>query len=592
MIAGRLAAPAALAVLGLMLLPARVTPLRGDDVFSFQLQGRLGLTGDSLAGHIWDGAWTSLTEGRPQPLGSLWGNLVIAALGSERVAYKVFLVLVTVACAALLYALVRRLGGSAGVAAMAVLLTGGAIQFRAYHDPMLGYYVTTQATLACVLVSLLLMLRGRPVWAVLLFACSVLLYEVMAPVAVVHLGLATAERRWRAGLPFLTVAALFVAYGFLVRTFGGGDSGGGYAVGYSPGAILGTYLEQLIPPLPGANVLFGDGTLFARPTLPELVGAAWRGALVFAAVVVVGWRRPALRMLPAAVTGALLIASPVLLIALAEKYQRELSPATGYLPVIAQTFGWALLASAAVVAVARRSRPATLALALLLGAGAALSGYDVVRVAASEVPRATVTDAVVRAAQRGLLQAVPEGAAVVFVENDLGSGATGWGERHAMDAMLLEATGRRYDVRHHPGAGMGTCQPDPEAEHPVDCGPLPSRGAWLRVGARRGQTVVTVATYSGPAFGSPAQELWVYAEGDAWGPPLLTGTAAGASWSGDGKLWHPVFRGAGWTTFNLEPDEPAPAADSLAYPGRTIDVAAPVPAPERVRQLGTARVLP
>jgi hypothetical protein len=592
----RLPAPAALALLALFLLPARVTAMRGDDTFSFGLEGRLALTGDSLASFIGDGVLHGLEAGRPQPLGGVWGNLVIAVFGDARAAYKLLLVALTVGCAALLYALVRQLGGTRPVAAMVVVLLAGAVQFRAYHDPMLGYYGTTQVALACALGSLLLMLHGRTAWAVVVFAAAVMLYETAAPLALAHLALAATRGRARAAIPFLATAFAFVAYGFVVRTLTDGGDGGGYAVGYDAGAIVSTYFEQLVPPLPGANVLFGDGALFARPTAPELAGAAWRAAAVGAAVAWVGLRHAGdeLRLLPMAATGAALIAAPVLLIAMAEKYQHELSLATGYLPVIMQSFGWALLAGAAVLALGRRSRPAVVVAAAVLAAGAALSGYDVVRVAATEVPRATVNDALVHAAGRGALDAVPAGATVLLVESDMGSGMTGWGERHMLDAVLREQTGRRYDGRHHPAAGVGTCPADPDAAIPRDCGPVAARAAWVRAGASRGQAAVTVATFAGPGTtGAPVTALAAYVEGASLAPPELTATAAdGTPWSGSGQPWRRARSGGGWALYRLTPSAPAPVADTIALAGRTIDLAAPVAAADRVRELGTARVLP
>lgn len=592
----RLPALASLAALALFLLPARVTALRGDDVFSLQQDGRLELEGESLLGYVWEGAWDSLTEGRPQPLGSLWGNLVIAVFGDERVAYKLFLVAVTVGCAALLYALVRRLGGSRGVAAMVVVLLAGAVQFRQYHDPMLGYYGTTQAALACVLGSLLLelrFLRGGSrrdlVLAVALFVAAVLLYEIASPMAVVHVGLAVVERRWRAGLPFLGVAFAFVLYGFVLRTFGGADSGGGYAVNYDLGLIVGTYFEQLLPPIPGSNYLFGDGALFERPTAPELFAAAWRGAVVLGVVLWVGLRcrLEDVRLLPIAVMGALIVASPVLLIALAEKYQRELSAATGYLPVIVQSFGWALLAGAAVVAAARWRRVAVVPLALLLSAGAALSGYDVVRVAATEVPRAAVSDALHDAAARGALENVPAGATVLLVEADIGSGLTGWGHRQTIDSMMLDQTGRRYDARMTPSAGIGTCEADAGEPHPVDCGPVQPRAAWVRAGTHRDQTVVTVAAFEGPVVGTTASSVHVYVEGDTSAPQL---TASLPDDRNTILAWERVDGGDDWAIYAATP--PLPAADTISLPGRTIDLAAPTPPADLVRRIGTRRVLP
>lgn len=589
-------AGAALVLMTLFLLPARHTALRGDDVFTFPLTGRLDLTGGSLLAHIAGGVWETVSGGRPQPLGGVWGNLVIAAFEGHREAYKLFLVLLTVACAGLLYLLVRRLGAAREVGAMVVLLVAGAIQFRQYHDPVLGYYGTTQIMLACVLGSLLLQLRylrggrrGHLVAAVALYAAAILFYEIAGTMALAHLALAVSERRVRSGLPFLGVAFAFVLYGFVLRALGAGDQSGGYSAAFAAGEVVRTYLVQLLPPLPGANLIFGGEGLRERPTAPELLGAAWRALVVLAAVLWAGLRAPregSLRTM--ALVGAALVISPVALIAFAEKYQRELSAATGYLPVIAQSFGWGLLAGAAVMALARVHRGLVVGAAAVLAAGAAISGFDVLRVAAVERPTAAVTDAMRAAAERGLLNVLPEGSTVLFPEGDVGAGSgTGWGHRHALDAMLRDASGRRYDARVTPAAGVGTCDADDAAAIPLDCGPVAARSGWLRASVRRGQAVVFLATISGGPLGRPADTIAAYVEGDG-PPPLLRGTTtAGTPWTSEGLSWN--RRG---DVLVAEPAEPRPVADTLLDARRAIDLGSPPPPADLVRVLGTRGVLP
>jgi hypothetical protein len=429
---------------------------------------------------------------------------------------------------------------------------------------------------------------------------------------IAHIGLALAERRGRAALavaaPFMVVALAFVGYGFAVRTIAGGDTGGGYAVSYDPGTILRTYVLQMFPPLPASNFLFDGGDLAAQPTAAELGGALWRGAVVFAIVAWVGWRHRSTPLRPGllttmAVLGALIMLSPVALISLAEKYQHELSAATGYLPVIMQSFGWALIAAAAVLGLVRVAGArsawaqgmAVLACAGALGLGAAVSGYDVVRVAATEVPRAVVSDTLHHAAARGVLDGLPEGSTVMLPEADVGSGKTGWGDINTFDAMLFDQTGRRYDGRVTPPAPVGTCPPDPPGVIvPSDCAPIEARAAWMRVGARRRQANVIVAPISGGGpLGRPARELFAYIEGEDLSPPSVAGAGTdGKPWTSRGLQWTRRAGGGDWALLQATPPAPYPVADTLLDTRRTVDLTAAVPTGRLVRTLGTRRVLP
>src|SRR5205823_4526076 len=113
-------------------------------------------------------------------------------------------------------------------ALLAVVVMAGTIQLRSFHDPVLGYWGTTQLVLALTLASLLFLLRGlrggerrHLIWSFLLFLPCPLLYEGAYPLVLLHLAVALGERRGRgairAAAPFLALGAFFVALSLYLR---------------------------------------------------------------------------------------------------------------------------------------------------------------------------------------------------------------------------------------------------------------------------------------------------------------------------------------------------------------------------------------
>jgi hypothetical protein len=307
------------------------------------------------------------------------------------------------------------------------------------------------------------------------------------------------------------------------------------------------------------------------------------------------------------VVGAFLWLSPVATLALAPKYQGELSPGIGYLPVLIQSFGWALVAAAALLAAIRMARARSvlagrltvLGGAALLGLGAGVTGYGNVRVVALEVPKAEAADLFQTAPARGLLRAFEPGSTVLIPETDLGSPVIEWRAGNmTLEAMLLDETGRLYDARIMPPFDdRYNCEPAGGLV-PSDCEPVRPSAGWMRIGVGRDVASVVMSRIAGtgsrsPA-GAPARWLYVYVEGDGTPePPLLAGIRRdGTPWRSDGVAWQPVRRGDGWAIYQAPGPPDAVAADTIRDAGATVDFTADLTSAERVRILGTKRVLP
>jgi hypothetical protein len=484
--------------------------------------------------------------------------------------------------------------------------------------------------LALLLASLLLLVRGIRtdrsrllLWSFLLALPCPMLYEGAYPLLILHAAVAFWYLRgWKAlrvAAPFLALAAVFVLLSLYLRTTST-ETVPGYEVGSSPWAALRTFLIQLVAPIPGSTLLFrGEYANFvllgSSPTKAELLAGAWRGAAVFAAVAAAGaWvakergtRLPSAGALGlTAVLGVLLWTVSVTAVAAAPKYQLELVAGKGHLPTLIQTFGWAMVLVAGVLALVsvagRRSRFAVasviLGAAALLGFGAAVNGYNNMRVVALEVPITKSRGLLEDAAGRGALADVPADTTVLFSPNDLQWYTGNFTQvPDSLQALLRDRTGKRFDTRPVSPTTRFDCASDSATP---DCiAPVGPQATWVRVRTRPGGGSVIVAPMGpGPAAanGRVTRDLRVYVTADDGGvpdPPRLIGSLrSGRRWSSEGVSWRPVSSGGDWAIYAGEVSGGAPVASRLDDANARVDFTALPDSDGIVRIYGTKDLLP
>lgn len=624
---------AGLALLALFLKPSLHGAFRADDTWNSVIRGNLELTGESLPGAIWTSVEHYISDsGRPNVLGIAQGSLTSWVFVDE-FAYHAYLVATTLLAAGVLYALVRELGLSRAGGLLVITVLAGAIQLRSYHDAMLGYSGTIQIVLALTFASLLLFVRGLRrddrrllVFSFLLFLPCPLLYEGTYTLVAAHAGVALVERRgWdaaRVSLPFLALGAFFVVLSYVLRA-SAPSVVPGYEVGGSLFEALRTYAVQLVAPLPASNIAFeADYGAFiplgGNPTKPELLAGLWRGGAVFALVLAIslglarggGARLPSARTLwHMAVIGSLLWVTSVIIISFAPKYQVELIPGRGHLPATIQVFGWALVATATLLAALRaalgRSAVAVRVVAAgaagLLALGAGFLGFTNMRVIGLEAPIRETRALLERAAENGAFASLPEDATLVFSERDLGWPTGRWNQvSDAHESFLLASSGRRYDARLVPPPPEGFDCPASGAFPPADCEPLSAAAAWVRVRPRPGGGTVVTARLSessmSEAFAETTAELraFVYDEESAvQAPGVLGATEKGRPWTSEGIDWRRVESGDDWAIFEARvSNDPLPVASSLDSADGGVDFSALPPPDGIVRIYGTKQLLP
>lgn len=629
-----LALPVSALLSVLLLLPMIHAPYAGDDVYTTEFRGYAKLVHHSFWHEVFQTAYDFVTKnGRPQPLAPIYGLSVLRLSGEHSGAFHFALLLITALSLFLLGKLLIRLGLSRGETTLALLLSAGLVQFRLYHDPLQTFAAPMQLVLIFTLVSLLYFERylrlGRRrdiVLSTLALLPSLLIYELGYPLVLLHVGLALMDRRGRAAIRAalgpLALTALFCLFSYLARRHSQTDPTG-YAVGGGPWTAVRVWVLQLFPPLPTSSIIFDPTAVTGDLTKPELLAATWRALFAATAVVLLTLAaiarpaRPGRAGTAVAMLAVGLWVLPPTTLALAPKYQVELGPGRGYIDVLVQGFGVAILITMAVVALARRAQArsgwalaGTLAsVGVAIGLLAGITGFNNIRVVAVQEPVRETRSLVVDAARRGIFKTTAPGTPTLFFTvQDLGwTLPQFYANVNAPWASLMLATndGRVLSTRlqdlqvAEPPLNCGVPLPGTLAG---DCSPVPGSAAWVRVRVRGRDTGGSVLIVPFARVGTsryrekPARTIYAYNEGPGTdvAPPLVVGTTAkNRPWTSKGLTWSKVRGGDGWALYRVNPPaRDRPLAGSVNDAFGAIDFTALGPPALRARIIGTKGLLP
>jgi len=627
-------APALAALLIVAVLaPVRESALRFDDARVIVENRSAQIVEDRSAfeqvGH--DVHAMVVDQGRPQPLGVVFGTLLSIAF-PERAAYKLALIVLTLACIALVVLLLRRLGTPRASLPFVAVAVAGGLQFRGYHDPVLGYYGTTQVSLLLLLGGLLAylhFLRGGGVrWFALAFALAALLvasyevnYPLVAAFACLHLGRDPRRvRGLRWSTPLLGLGAVMVLVAAVTHS-NASVVASGYDTSLDLIAVTQATLRQLFAPIPSIYFISGGDGLLASPTSAEALGAVWRAgtAAALVALLALGFRHRAtvdtgpepshasasrtddgpVQEEAIAGIGVVLVAGSVVLVSLASKYQTEIPLGRGYLPTLLQTAGLVMLATAAWTRWGARlsaTRVPLLATVTVVGAVVLMTEYTNLRVIAADLPARAQRDLVEGALERGLVDDLPDRATLFYSGRDFNWPRTNVGYYPGtLDSLVLTESDRRVDVRSYPPTAPACLA---NGRFPVDdCAPTGPTTSWLAVrGHRFGGSAIRADVARGDdALKGLAARIVVLARGTSAsaGPSLAGYTADGDVWTPQAGRWRRRALDDGWVRFETtDPGRKPPVAASLIDPRSTIDFAAGENLAATVRLFGTKKLLP
>jgi hypothetical protein len=407
-------------------------------------------------------AWVT-TCGRFNPLMHVWKNAWFYVV-RDLLANKVVILAMVAANLWLLYRLCRALAQPRATAAFACLLAAVLIQFRVPNDPVLAFNGTMQLVAGLALGSLLALckyrLSGRRRWlavSLLLHLAGCLTYECCVLLCVAHAALLAGDGRGRLLLraaPFVAAGAAVVLINLGIRATVTLPPGNLYEMALEPQTVLATFRRQCLAAVPLSYGACDPDEVFTHAGfLLESLDQAWIALLILPFACAMAHRLPASPpSLFLLLFGASLAVLPAAPIAVCFRYQNELRDGLGHLPVYLQTFGVALLVTAAVPWAARRLAGVpwgrhALAAALGLACAAVATGHRASNAAVVRhyLPETLWRSEVEDLYRAGLLDPVPKGAVLV---SDLSK----WDHHTHAKAFVLQHARKRLDVRPPIGA--------------------------------------------------------------------------------------------------------------------------------------------
>jgi hypothetical protein len=434
-----------------VLAPSLETGWVGDDAMNSTLPGYWRIVGIDPATETLTQIQAWWAAGRFNPLMHVWKNAWFWCVRDVAVHKALILSLVGLDLW-LLYRLSRALGLSREAAALGSLLACLLIQFREYHDPVLAFNGMMQFVAALVLGSLLCLCRYRETertrWLVASLALHLagcLTYECCLALCLAHVVLLP----WRRAAPFVAVAGLVLVVNLTLRAVGDPPADSPYRMVLRGSLVWKTFTRQCVAALPLSYAGFDPYRSFGGGFVRECLAHAWVGLAVFPLATLLTCRVAARRS-PwfLALLGLGLFVLPAVPIAVCHRYQWELAPGLGHLPVYLQLLGVALLLLGGVLEAARRlpeRGPARLGLAAYVGLACAVIAVghraSNASVVAALQPGHLLRSQLEESLHAGLLDPVPAGGVLETEGHPWEAGLHG-------PAFYLIHTGKRLDVRH------------------------------------------------------------------------------------------------------------------------------------------------
>jgi hypothetical protein len=613
--------------------PALNSSMRGDDSHvGVDINGHMRADHVSLLDHVRYNVDSMLDTGRPMPIGVAQGT-VYSAVVPERFPFKFGIVLMSVACVAALMALLYSLGVASRNVFLAVSVAFAlSLQFRATHDPMLGYNGTPQLDVLLLLLGLIAYVRyldTRSRWwyatSIVFVLILVFTYEANPPLvlafAALHLGRGPWRlSSWKPVFPILAIgAAVTLLSVYMHRT--ATTVVEGYQEALDPILVVQTAARQAVAAIPNIYFLSGSQGLLTDPTRAELFAAFWRAALAATLVVLalVGLRRRAPAAAPAdpralvaagdrsvaalqiAAIGAVLMTCSGLYISLAKQHQQLIYLGGGHLATFAGTIGFVLVAVAVGLTWGRaisRSRVAIWGLGFIVFWMLFASSYSNFRVVAIEQPGIEQRELIQEGLDRGIVDGLGPGTTLYLTNRDMN-----WNFGNLIfyggtaDYLVYLKTGRKLDVRTL-GPPSQACGP-PSGFPSTDCATPSSRVALLAVrGSRGGGTVALAGGIPADRINDTGARTLTALARDASAAgedPSLIGTRPdGSPWTAAEENWSRESIGDGWVRYETTIDgTDGPLAASITDPRSLVDFTSPTNTPgSLVRLFGTKRLLP
>ncbi len=336
-------------------------PYNGDDAINCLTGGYLAYSGRSLWDHTKMLLDSWMSTGRFYPM-AFYSYAVFTWLPTLFL-YRSFQIILNFFVILSFAVLVRKISGRFLYAGLAVLLLPVFFQYRYYQDPILAYHGMLQFVALYLIWATFFFLiavetrRWRySVISALFFAFALMTYEIsyafLALFIIIPFIRGTEKKRWLMIIPHGIVSVFLLLYTLFLRSQAV-SSYAGISFSFDPYGLAKAFLSQLSAAIPLSYWILATPTFLPYSKtafldafrIEDAIGAALLLALLLMVVYCFPLKKPGGRIW---IYGLAFWILPATILSLSSRYQTELSPGVGYLPVYVEYFGGVLLAIAIV----------------------------------------------------------------------------------------------------------------------------------------------------------------------------------------------------------------------------------------------------
>ncbi len=347
-----------LAFVLLSLLLLYKVPFNGDDAINCMTGGALAFGHRTIWQHTSMLYKNWLDTGRVYPL-AFYSYALFSALPTL-FAYRTFQIVLNMTVIASFGALTHRLTKSSQAAAAAMLLIPVFIQFRYYQDPVMAYHGMLQFVALYLIWAMYLQIYGIEkgkvipiIGSSLLYLCCLLTYEISFAFILIFVLISIHYGKGAGKFinvnPHLLVTAAILGVTFYYRTHAANASYAGVSISWNIWKILKAFISQISSAIPLSYwllatptfLIYGIRQFIFAITFWDVFLSVTLGVLLLAIFFFLPRRKIPLSLF---LYGLVLWLLPASIISLSLRYQTELSPGVGYLPIYIQYFGGALIA--------------------------------------------------------------------------------------------------------------------------------------------------------------------------------------------------------------------------------------------------------
>lgn len=421
------------------LSPLLVSGMYYDDALNSMLKGTAGIHGWGLFGHMkfWlNTVINSYQRLIPFPVLSVplfWYFSYPVYL------LKIVYLLGTVIASFSFFFLIKKVSNSNWFGLLGLLLIPVFIQFRSYHDPVLSYNLLLQDTLIILSVSLYFFyqfiqtgnrFKYMLIVSIVLYLILLLTYEISIVYVFLFLVLAFSKMNIKSAIrysvPYILCVVGIICLTFIWRWYFVEIEGQvvlqDYQIHFVLEDTIRTWIVQIGSGFPLSYAYFTDrgaiNNVLSKITISDVVAFA---GYYFVFKIIINKLGHVENKLTILILSVLLIILPGSLISLSSKYQGEIRPGIGYLPVFHQYFGGSLLISIVVLWIGERMQKirmgnyVNIAIAVLLAflfvLNMKLNTYNVEQQNHDWLYGRAVVEASLSA---GITDQIPEGSLILF----------------------------------------------------------------------------------------------------------------------------------------------------------------------------------